>query len=598
MLLVYLQFSEENKMLNQKTIRQLILNVGLSAALLLIPIFVYSQGACGIDDNPIQAENCLMGDEDWMINPAAGAYNHQVEGYASATSVNAGQIIRFHINSGTENQTVSIDIYRLGWYGGAGARKWTEEPIVVPDVDNKPYPVPNSQTGRAECNWESESAAFWSVPEYATSGFYIAKLTGAGGLQSYIPFVVRNDSYESRVLFKIGVTTHQAYNIYPGILYSPLSDYRNGKSLYSAQSGGPPLPGFTNGSRQAREISFNRPYAIISTFAIYDTLGTGFINYEYPMIRWLESAGYDVTYITDIDLHNDSASTTNIFQPGKHKVMLSVGHDEYWSWEMRDKVEIARDHATLPLNIAFFSGNSVYWQIRLTNSSGSGTFPADASSRTLTAYKEYARNDNFPAANDPYYTDDIYANDKYITDLWRNNIIKPPEDELVGIMTIPPGGDSTHGPVFPGNYDPIFAPGANALVLAETAPLWLKSEISGTQSLDNLIGYESDELYPANVYSTHNSTIIVGESAFYGWRGFRLVYLGDAETTFYTMVANGAKVFAASGQQWSWGLDDWGATGAGIGPDFPERLQSMKSDAQQITRNILNCFSTYNSCGN
>lgn len=586
-------------MLIQKTIRQLIINVGLSAALLLIPIFVYSQGACGIDDNPIQAENCLMGDEDWMINPAAAANDHQVEGYASATSVNAGQIIRFHINSLTENQTVSIDIYRLGWYGGVGARKWTEEPILVPDVDTKPYPVPNSQTGRAECNWESETEAFWSVPEYAVSGFYIAKLTGAGGLQSYIPFVVRNDGYESPVLFKIGVTTHQAYNIYPGRLDTVnVGNSINGKSLYSEQSGGPPLPGFTNGSRQAREVSFNRPYARVSNFGMYDTLGTGFINYEYPMIRWLESAGYDVTYITDIDLHNDSASTTDIFQPGKHKVMLSVGHDEYWSWEMRDKIEAARNNSTQPLNIAFFGGNNVYWQIRLTNSSGSGTFPAGASSRTMTAYKEYARNDNFPAANDPYYTDDIYANDKYITDLWRNNIIKPPEDELVGVMTIPPGGDDTHDLIYPGGYDPIYAPGSNELLLTEEAPMWLTAGTIG-QTLDGLIGYESDELYPGNVYSTHNPTIIVGDSPFYGFRDFRYEYLGNAETTFYTMVGSpGAKVFAASGQQWSWGLDDWGAHGADIGPDFPERTQCMKSDAQQITRNILDCFSTYTSCGN
>jgi hypothetical protein len=586
-------------MLNhKKTAHKLIVKIGLLAALLLIPVFIYSQDCTS---NPIRVENCLPGDISWQINPNLAAYSHEIEGYASATSVNVGQQVRFHINNNTtaRNRTVSIDIYRLGYYNALGARKITTSPISVPNVTSKALPVPNSQTGRGECNWVSETEAFWDVPANAVSGFYLAKLTGVGnGLQSYIPFVVRNDAYASKLLFKFSVTTHQAYNWYPGVDFNDRDNPANGRSFYDAFSGGPPLPGFLPGeTRQARELSFNRPYGIISSYGVYDTLGVSFVSYEYPMLRWVEKEGYDVSYITDVDAHADPSLVPVIFAKNKHKVLLSVGHDEYWSWEMRDNIEHARDFTTKQQNIAFFSSNTSYWQIRFGNSSSSGTYPANAPNRTMICYKEYGRSNNGAIA-DPYYTDFNIGNDYIITDLWRNNLIKPPEDELIGVMTIPPGGDSTH-PLVNGMYDPIYTPGSNPLILAGTAPAWLTAGTVG-QSLDNLIGYESDELYPGNVYANHNPTIVVGSSPFYADRGTPgnplMVLLGTAETTFYTTPL-GAKVFAASGQQWSWGLDDWGADPA-VGPVINVRIASMKTDAQRITKNILDCFSTNISCGN
>ena len=64
-----------------------------------------------------------------------------------------------------------------------------------------------------------------------------------------------------------------------------------------------------------------------------------------------------------------------------HKVFLSVGHDEYWSGSQRANVEAARDAG---VNLAFFSGNEVFWKTRWENSiDGSGT-----PYRTLVSYKE------------------------------------------------------------------------------------------------------------------------------------------------------------------------------------------------------------------
>ena len=96
---------------------------------------------------------------------------------------------------------------------------------------------------------------------------------------------------------------------------------------------------------------------------------------EYPMVRWLEANGYDVSYSTDVDTARRGAEIL------EHQVFLSVGHDEYWSGEMRANVEAARDAG---VDLAFFSGNEMYWKTRWENSiDASGT-----AYRTLVCYKE------------------------------------------------------------------------------------------------------------------------------------------------------------------------------------------------------------------
>src|SRR6185436_14763537 len=96
---------------------------------------------------------------------------------------------------------------------------------------------------------------------------------------------------------------------------------------------------------------------------------------EYPMIRFLERNGYDVSYTTDVDSDRRGALIRN------HKVFLSVGHDEYWSQAQRSNVEAARDAG---VNLAFFTGNEVYWRTRWETSVGGTGTPY----RTLVCYKE------------------------------------------------------------------------------------------------------------------------------------------------------------------------------------------------------------------
>ena len=177
---------------------------------------------------------------------------------------------------------------------------------------------------------------------------------------------MRDDDRPSDLLFQSSVTTVQAYNAW------------GGKSLYFANS--------VNGA--ARVVSFNRPYD-----ASYGGGGAGELfvanfngpGWEYNMLRWLERQGYDVTYATDIDTHERADLLSS------HRAFLSVGHDEYWTWQMRDHVEAARDRG---VHLAFLSLNVSYWQVRLDPSAITG-----APNRTMIGYK------NAALSSDPYARD-------------------------------------------------------------------------------------------------------------------------------------------------------------------------------------------------
>ena len=123
---------------------------------------------------------------------------------------------------------------------------------------------------------------------------------------------------------------------------------------------------------------------------------------EYPMIRFLEANGYDVSYQSGIDTDRSGSLLLN------HKVFLSVGHDEYWSGDQRANVEAARDAG---VNLAFFSGNEIFWKTRW-EPSIDGTSTAY---RTLVSYKETTDN----AKIDPTPT---------WTGTWRDPRFSPPSD--------------------------------------------------------------------------------------------------------------------------------------------------------------------------
>ena len=163
----------------------------------------------------------------------------------------------------------------------------------------------------------------------------------------------------------------------------------------------------------AEKLSYNRPFT---------TRGAELENYlfnaEYPMIRWLERNGYDVSYTSAIDIERFANLIMN------HKVYMSVGHDEYWSQGRRDAVTAARDAG---VHLAFFSGNKIYWKIRWeADSNGANLY------RTRVNYKEGSAAPSGPDEHRNCYNNYKCDPSPIWTGLWREAPGSTPENSLSG----------------------------------------------------------------------------------------------------------------------------------------------------------------------
>ena len=318
--------------------------------------------------NPIVAENQLPGTPSsvWSV---AGAGDSTIQGFATNISVDHGQTVSFKIND-SARAPYHIDIYRMGYYQGNGARLVTTISSSQTLDQVQPDPLTNSSTGLVDAgNWAV--SASWAVPANATSGIYFADVRrdDTGGA-SQIFFIVRDDEGASDVLFQTSDTTWQAYNTWGGI------------SLY--QFGRPILPA------AAVAVSYNRPLTLDASTGGYGDYNSPW-HAEYPMVRWLEANGYNVSYFTDVDSDRNGSLILN------HKIFMSVGHDEYWSAQQRANVTAARDAG---VNLAFFSGNQDYWKIRWENSIDGSSTPY----RTLVTYKESKNGPIDPLDSAPTWT--------------------------------------------------------------------------------------------------------------------------------------------------------------------------------------------------
>lgn len=281
--------------------------------------------------SPIAIENSKPGTLDWQLtyvrtDPTTKYRCSRIEGYCSQTSVQAGDSLDIFL-SATPATDVSIEIYRLGYYGGLGGRFVTKlGPFAV-----APQPTPQPGQNRVhECRWAK--ACSLTIPADWVSGVYVGKLScAAHRYQSYVIFIVR-DNRPADILVQCSDNTWQAYNKWPSTF-----------SLYDSDP-----PAALNGTTR---VSFDRPYGQCPQVVDQPlSQGSGeFLCWEFPCAFWLERAGYDVSYISNIDTHARPETFS------RAKVMLSVGHDEYWSLQMYDNVRQAIANG---LSVGFLSGNT------------------------------------------------------------------------------------------------------------------------------------------------------------------------------------------------------------------------------------------------
>jgi hypothetical protein len=285
----------------------------------------------------VRRENQREGARDWLltntrIDPQTRFRCPWIEGFCSHTSLRAGETLQIHVSTNPPS-AFRVDLYRLGYYGGAGARQVLSlgpfKGVVQPDPPTGPKRL-------RDCQWAP--CAEFRIPPDWLSGVYLGKLTAEReALQSYIIFLVR-DERRADLLFQCSDTTWAAYNRWP----SRFSLYDDGQKFWYW---GPRV-----------QVSFNRPYGrYCQIFDAPFSTGSGeFLLWEFPLAYWLEAHGYDVTYISNLDTHSDGEGLL------RAKGFLSVGHDEYWSIEMFNH---ARQAIAAGVNVAFLSGNTCYGRI-------------------------------------------------------------------------------------------------------------------------------------------------------------------------------------------------------------------------------------------
>jgi hypothetical protein len=304
-----------------------------------------------------------------------------IEGYTDQRSYKPGEVVHFHVS--TTAPKWSLEIARLG--------AKVERVLAKTDIAGAAHPVPSNASSHG-CRWP---VAFeLTVPENWRTGYYEATLRAGdnGGeftergrrtVESKLFFVVRPAKPGSnKILLQLTTNTYHAYNNW------------GGHSLYAFHA---------RNKLQGTRVSFERPLA-------------GFFSqWELPFVAWAERKGYALDYAvnSDLEFHPE------ILKP--YKLVLSVGHDEYWSAPMRDHLE---EYIGGGGNVAFFSGNTCCWQVR-----------SEDGGRALVSYKQ-------ALVLDPVFQT---KDQRLLSTLWSHHLVARPENSLTGVGFLHGGYHRSHG---------------------------------------------------------------------------------------------------------------------------------------------------------
>ena len=462
---------------------------------------------------------CLVLTALCWSHPARGesASSIFIEGYADQLSVVAGDEVALHVS--TSEPKFDVDVRRIG--ANEGDILWR-----APDVPGQAHPIPENASSHG-AQWP-ESIRI-PIPETWTSGYYHVRFRVSDGGGKFVErgrrtaesscyFVVRSAApgKDTKILLQLATNTYNAYNNWGGY------------SLYAYHG---------RGGLQGHRVSFDRPPA------------SQFNNWERPFVRWAEQNGIAVDYAVNSDLEFRPEILKN------YRLVLSVGHDEYWSAPMRDTLEafIAQGG-----NVAFFSGNSVCWQVR-----------SEDNGRALTSWKQN------------YHQDPVFATGDHslLTSLWSHHLVNRPENQLTGVGFLWGGYHLSHGQIMDGTG--AFTVHRPDHWVFEGTGLSRGDEFGAKNSI---VGYECDgaelEWRDGLPYATHRDgtpesfTVLCtapakwapDDSEWYeGWENGRV---GNATVGLYTSPGGGT-VFTVGSTDWAHGL------------------RGGDPEVERITRNVL-----------
>jgi hypothetical protein len=287
-------------------------------------------GGSGIEASWVLRQNRLPGTTSWRIPPSVPIGG--IEGFADHNYAADGALVGFYVS--TRAPSYHVDAYRMGWYQGKGAHLvWSSATIRSERQPSCPLTAGINLVSCAD--WHR---SFSVVLTHAfVQGDYLFKLVASGHDQAYVPLTVWSPSSHATYLIMNRTFTEEGWNAFGGYSYY--------QGLGPCTLGSPPYPVCD----RARVVSFDRPY---------DT-GEGasdFLGDEYPLIRFCEEHGLDVAYVTDVTVDEHPSIVSN------HRVLLSLGHDESWSYPERLGLVRAEHRG---VNVIFFGAASVLRHVRL-----------------------------------------------------------------------------------------------------------------------------------------------------------------------------------------------------------------------------------------
>lgn len=311
-----------------------------------------------------------------------------VEGYTDHVSYRPTETLSLHVS--TSAPQFSIEIIRVG--------KSREVVHTQSGITGKQYAVPENASSNG-CNWPVSIAI--PIPTNWKTGYYEVVMRIQDGGEKYQQrgkrtaestcfFVLRpsQPAATTNILLQLSTNTYNAYNNWGGFsLYA-----YNGLALV-----------------QGHRVSFHRPPA------------TQYYNWEQPFVAWCESNNIEIDYAanSDLELHPDEFKN--------YALVLSVGHDEYWSTPMRDHLE---SFIAAGGNVAFFSGNTCCWQVRM-----------EEVDKALVCWKQRF-------VMDPIYVTGPHAQ---LSTLWSHHLVNRPENQLTGVGFLWGGYHRSHGQLMDGS---------------------------------------------------------------------------------------------------------------------------------------------------
>jgi hypothetical protein len=268
----------------------------------------------------------------------------------------------------------------------------TEVVLTKTDIPGASYPIPENASSHG-CHWPASTRI--TVPTDWRSGYYNVRMHVADNGGKFVGrnrrtaevdlfFIVRpaEPGKGTPILLQLCTNTYNAYNNW------------GGGSLYAYHG---------RANLQGHRVSFDRP------------LEGQFRQWELPFVAWAEQQGYTLDYCANSDLE----TRPEILD--RYKLVLSVGHDEYWSTPMRDHLEAFIGRGG---NVAFFSGNTCCWQVR-----------SEDNARALTCWKQWFNMDPvFPTTGH-----------RTLSTLWSHHLVKRPENQLTGVGFLHGGYHLSHG---------------------------------------------------------------------------------------------------------------------------------------------------------